>query len=263
LTALTNNSNSCPKLKAFNFSDTSGAIYPAQYHTSSGAADHPLQMIGSFNAPSVSLYNIFRVAGSSNPTISKSTLTTTAAYGIPPDASQKGGGKLLSTGDARIIDAEFRNGSLFFSHSTSCSFGGASNVSCVRISKMTVSGATPIFVYQSTVGGGSNNFFWFPSIGVNSSEDVALLFQESGKTRSLGLAHSARRAAAGNFDPYKVIKQGSCKLENLDTIDRNRTGDYTGIHVDPSDGRTFWYAAEYAKKIAGQCAWGTFIVQTR
>jgi hypothetical protein len=261
LSKLANNANSCPRLKTFNFSDPSGAIYPVQYHTATGLADHPLQMIGSLNVPISSLYFLYKVAGAVNPSISKSTLFTTATYGIPPDAKQKGGGKLLSTGDSRIIDAEFRNGSLFFAHSTSCNFGGSPNVSCVRVGK--ISGGTPTLVFQLTVGGGSNNYFWFPGIGVSSSEDIALAFQESGNTRSLGLAHSGKKANAVAFDPYKVIKQGTCKLENLDTIDRNRTGDYTGIHVDPSDGKSFWYSAEYAKKFGNTCGWGTFIVQTR
>ena len=223
-------------------------------------------MMASFNAPTASSYFIYKVAGAGNPSMSKSVLPITATYGIPPEALQKGGGRLLNTGDARMIDVESRNNALFFSHSTVCNFGAKpfeadSNESCVRVSKLSISG-TPTFQYQLTIGGGDNNFFWYPGIGVNSSEDVALIFEQSGKTRALGLAHSGKKGPAGNFDPFKIIKQGACNLVNLDTADRNRTGDYVGVHVDPADDKSFWYAAEVSKKFGSTCGWGTFIVQT-
>ncbi len=263
LSALAKNTTICPRIKTFTFSDSTGSIYPAQYHTQTGLPDHPLFMVSSFNAPMGNSYSLFKVSGAGNPSISKSTISTTSTYGFPPDALQKGGGTLLETGDVRLIDAEFRNGSIFFAHSTACNFtGGSSNSSCIRVSKLNVSG-TAAFEFQLTIGGGENNFFWFPGVGVNSTGDIALVFQQSGKTRPLGLAHSGKKAAAANLDPFKIIKQGTCNLLNLDPGGRNRTGDYVGIHVDPSDDKSFWYAAEYTKKFGSSCGWATFIVQTK
>ncbi|MGH9856550.1 MAG: hypothetical protein ACRD4B_01780, partial [Acidobacteriota bacterium] len=262
LSALANNATACPKIKVYSGSDTNVHIFPAQHHTQSGSHGHPLYMIASPVAQLADQYFLFTVQGSSRPSISKRIVSGAQPFGFPPNALQPGGAPFATQG-ALINDAEFRKDSLYFTHNTACSIGPLPNETCVRIVKLDLSGNSPVFRFQATVGGGHNNFFWFPSIAVNSAESTALVFQQSGKKRRLGLAHTSKRNAAANFGAYKILKTGECSREVFDSVDNNRSGDYTGVHIDPADDKGVWYAAEYAKKVGGSCQWGTYIVNVK
>lgn len=49
---------------------------------------------------------------STSPTLIKANVPV-ASYSLPPDASQCGGATALDTGDARLLNAVYRNGSLW------------------------------------------------------------------------------------------------------------------------------------------------------
>lgn len=262
LAALANNANACPKIKVYAGSDPNFHIFPAQHHTHNASPGHPLYMIAAPFSLVSSQYFLFTVQGSSRPSISKRVVSGAQPYGFPPDALQPGGTPFATQG-AMINDAEFRKGSLYFTHNTVCNMGSAPNETCVRVAKLDLSGNSPVFRFQATVGGGHNNFFWFPSIAVNSAENTAMVFQQSGKQRRLGLAHTSKRNQSANFGAYKILKMGECSREIIDEGDRNRSGDYTGVHIDPADDKGVWYAAEYAKKVGSSCQWGTYIVNIK
>ncbi len=262
-TKLVNNATSCPKVTFVTFSQplssTSGTIQIANSYTTTTLSGTPLFAVSTRLGDS-NLYELWRISGSgSTPTLTKQFLTG-RSHSFPPDARHKSSGTDYDTDVNRVLHTVFRNGVLSFVFTTGCSFGSLPNESCVRVAQITPNDTSGTVTFEADYGGGNNKFFWMGAIAVNSSNDMAVIFQQSGTTSFLGTAYTGKKASAGNLEPFRLLQGGKCNLINVDPSDpRNRTGDYAGAATDPSDNRTFWFTAEYADNINGQCVWDTRI----
>jgi hypothetical protein len=196
------------------------------------------------------------------------------------DAAQLGSANLIESNDRRIINAVFRNGHLWFTHS-----GGFPNES------VGVATRTDIFWYQvnplllNTTGlpvvqsgtnfatATANSALLFPSIAVNKNNDAAIGFT---------LVHSGRYAAAwvigrASTDPLGtmigaggfslIAKTGLAPYFKTFGGPRNRWGDYSATMVDPVNQTDFWTLQEYAELPVGtgvnKDRWATWWAQVR
>lgn len=260
---LVNNTNSCPAIRVFSYSNAeSFTIQPALHYIASNLSGNPLFMVSTVFGTS-NVYELWRIKGpvGSRPTLTKTNVTG-QTYSIPPNAKHKGTGVLYDTGDNRMLHVAFRNGSLWSSFSTGCSFGVPPNESCLRAVQIVPNELSGITGFEGSFGGGANRFFWMPAIAVNQSNDIVVAFQQSSPGLFLGTAYTGKRAAASRFEPFRVARPGQCNLSDVDDSGRNRTGDYTGAQADPVD-TSFWIAGEFPSAFSGRCEWNTVIARVK
>ena len=124
--ALVNNTNSCPAIRTFSYTNAEAfTIQPALHYTTNTLPGTPLFMVSTIFGND-NVYELWRIRGpvGTRPSLTKTEVTGTA-YSIPPNSKHKGGGVLLDTGDNRMLHTAFRNGSIWSTFSTGCSFGAA------------------------------------------------------------------------------------------------------------------------------------------
>jgi hypothetical protein len=188
----------------------------------------------------------------------------TGAYGVPSDAQQRGTTALVDTGDARLLNAIYRGSGLWATHTVSCTWAGDPRTrSCLRYYQILPGTNT---VRQQLSFGASGLEYYFPAIVANASGDAVLVFNRSGPNEFVGIRYTGRRFS----EPLNTL-QGSALLQagqgcyvRLDTIGRNRWGDYNGIAVDPLNGNRAWLFSEYAfgtSIICGNNVWNTHVGQ--
>ena len=258
---LVNNSSTCPKItfSTFNFpfpSAGSGTIQFAQTATPTSLAGTPLFAASILGGDSTT-YDLWRVIGTGKPSIVRTRLTG-RPYTAPPDAKHKGPGIDYDTGFPAALHTVVRNGIITFSFTTGCNLGSLPNESCIRVVQISPTDAGGNILFERDFGAGADKFFWMPAVTVNSAGDMAVIFQQSGKNGFLGVAYTGKKASATTLEPFRILQLGKCNIMNIDG-DRNRTGDYAGIAIDPSDNRTFWGTAEYSTNMSGRCIWSTRI----
>jgi hypothetical protein len=261
--ALVNNANSCPAIKTFTFTNpNSFTVQPAQHYSPTNLLGNPLFMVSTIFGPS-NIYELWKIKGAvgSKPTLTKTNVSG-QGYSIPPNAKHKGESELFDTSDNRMLHVVFRNGSLWSSFSTGCSFGAPPNESCARVVQIVPNETSAVTGFEASIGGGVNRFFWMPAIAVNQANDIVLNFQQSSPSLFLATAYTGKRHNAAQFEPFRVAKAGQCNLKDVDDSGRNRTGDYTGAQADPIDG-SFWIAGEYPSVFGSRCEWNTVIARVR
>ncbi len=180
------------------------------------------------------------------------------------DAPQLGDARLIETNSPRILNAVFRNGRIWATHSGGAPVGGTidrTNVYWYQINPAAM--PTPI-VQSGVIDGGPNVHHSFPSIGVNCNEDAVIGFSRSDATRYIEAAYAVRLAsdAPGATRPLRVLKPGESTYYKVFSGTRNRWGDYSATMVDPLDDTSFWTIQEYAETRVGAAdndsRWGTW-----
>ena len=195
----------------------------------------------------------------SSPTLSSKLATAAGTCAIPPNAQQLGGRTPLDTGDTRLLNAVYRNNSLWTAHSILANFGSG-NVSAIRWVQLDV-GAWPgsVGFAQDFSFGADGAWNFYPAVMVDASDNLAVVFARSSAAEFGSARYTGRLATdpANTLQPSALLKAGTANYQNLDNEGRNRWGDYLGIGLDPSDG-SFWLLGEYAVSTS---AWGTWVAQ--
>jgi hypothetical protein len=230
-----------------------------------------LQPALTFGAPGVFfLISQSRTAGScdliawgianalSSPALSALTATASrSSCTTPPDALQPGGGIPLDSGDTRVINAVYRNGSLWTAQSINMNLGSG-NVAAVRWAQVDLSGwpASADILQDGTLGA-DGVWFFYPAIMADAANNVAVAFTRSSATEFASADYAFRLSAdlPGSLPVNAVLKAGSANYQLPDSNGENRWGDYSAIAVDPVDG-SFWMLAEYA---VASNRWGTWV----
>jgi hypothetical protein len=187
---------------------------------------------------------------------------TVLALTQPPDAQQSGGAPLIATNDNRLLDASFRNGSLFTTAAVGCvPSGDATNRSCVKVTQI-LNPSTTATVNQDFNFGINTVYMYFPAISITSNNDVISVFSRSSAAEFAGVWASGRLSGdvVNTFRTPTLIKAGEAHYNPF----ASRWGDYSSVAIDPSDQTKAWVSGEYA--CPGGCAngsnWGTWIGQT-
>jgi len=281
---------SCPKLKMFAFNpnpDSGGYVafnpQPAQHYDATGEKDSPLYAVGSNIASLVAGdggYTIFRIAGKGRRPRLSSQEVMAEPYTVPPDAEQPGG-LTLDSGDFRVMQqATYRDGQLWFAHSTACQVKGSpQGLACVRVTGLRPAAeGGPAIDFQATLGKKKEYLFW-PGVLVTEDGDVVVAALRSGPNRFLetavfGMAKGAARFAelvsiprAPRFGKARTTEPGACTPINVSTTTDGesiaRSGDYVGLALDP-ESDDLWVSGEHGKfGLGGGCIWGTDVVRVR
>jgi hypothetical protein len=184
-----------------------------------------------------------------------------ASYGIPPSATQSGGGTFIETNDTRILNAEWRNNRLVATHTA-----GLSGAARARWYEFNTSTSTPTLTQQGTISPGTGIHTYFPSIAIAENGSLGMTFMQSSSTEFMSMYVTGRLIAdpLGTMQTPVLAKAGEANYiafdcdGDPDESNVCRAGDYSGITVDPDLTNTFCAANEYATS-AGSNNWGTHI----
>ncbi len=179
-------------------------------------------------------------------------------------------GRGVDADDARIGNAVFRNGHVYYAQTVALPPGGTGYGlhTAVQWVELDTSGA---FVQGGRIEDARANpwngghSYAFGSLAVNAHNDVLVGFSEfeSDDFVDAGYSFRAGSDAAGTMRAPVTLKDGEGPYVKLrDSGGRNRWGDYSGTQVDPSDDLTLWTVQEYARIPSGRGdqsgRWGTW-----
>jgi hypothetical protein len=244
----------------FTHADRSGstnfALVPAVMHGSS--LGDPMWFLESV------FFNQIRVVKMTNVLSSTPSFTETdisvASYGIPPSATQSGGGTFIETNDTRILNAEWRNNRLVATHTV-----GVSGAARARWYEFNTSTSTPTLTQQGTISPGSGIHTYFPSIAISTDGSLGMTFMQSSSAQFMSMYVTGRLIAdpLGTMQTPVLAKAGTRNYvafdcDEFDEPNVCRAGDYSGITVDPDLPNVFCAANEYATDDS-ENNWGTRI----
>ncbi len=259
--------------KFFNFVGFGGTIGPAITYDNTLATEYFLQ---DWNGNSggngfLRIYTLTGPVGAEVMTAGGFPTATGATWDFVPPGSadfapQMGSAVKIQNNDSRMRNVVYRNGSLWTTHTVFLPAGGAATRSAVQwwqINPGTLAVQQRARINDVT----GTNFFAFPSIAVNSVEDVFIGYSRFSATQFASANYSGRRAS----DPINtlrddaVLKAGEdCYFKIFSGI-RNRWGDYSNTVVNPANDFDMWTIQEYAATSSppGACAvdtgrWGTW-----
>jgi hypothetical protein len=194
----------------------------------------------------------------SSPSLTSRTVPT-APFGLPPDASQRGGGTPLDSGDVRVLNAASRGGSVWAALTTQQNWGSGGNVAAIHWFQIN---ATSGALVQQGIYGAAGLHYFYPALMPDTNGNLIVVFSRSGTNEFASARYAGRLAAAppGQLQPSALLRAGLANYTGLDGIGRNRWGDYNGIGIDPADGRTGWFYSMFA---AGAAQWNTRIGSAR
>lgn len=229
-------------------------------------------------SPTIHVWRIRNVTGGA-PTMALKNVAGPFRYRIPPDAEQPDGtGVVANTGDTRVHAAAGRDNTIHAVLTTGCQVDTGPSESCMLYTKINVGqtkkrgNLTASITEQWAWGERDGVFIYRPSVAVNQSSQVA--------AAALVTSADAADPEAGYEGPVwylknsgalkwttSVFQPGNCPLPDDRDDDSAtddgvaRTGDFTSVQTDPSDGLSFWYAGEFAKTIGSSCQWGSQITR--
>jgi hypothetical protein len=233
---------------AITYSATENTLYLVE-HGSSGGGTYNFWTLTGLGPPSLSLVG---GAPKTNPL---------GPWTIPGSANAlpQNGGFPADAGDARIGNAVFRNGHLFYAQTIGLPAGlapGTESHTAVQWVELDTNGN---FVQGGRISDpaatGANGGHWyaFPSLSVNAANDVLVGFSEfqSNDFPDAGYAFRAGGDAANTMRDPVTLKEGEGAYYKTYGGGRNRWGDYSSTQVDPSDDTSIWTVQEYAGAPAG------------
>ena len=199
------------------------------------------------------------------PTLS-STVITSEAYGLPPAAAQKGSTSTIDSGDDRMQQTQYINGTIWgeltsvvtIAHDSTPRAGAAwFNV------RPTLSGThigASVIVHQGYVVAAGNNVI-YPALQTLSSGDAAMVFTVTGAGHYPSAAYAALGAGQSSFGAIHIAAAGTGPYAKTST----RWGDYSWAVIDPS-AQAVWLATEYVPPKSSQTPdglsnWGTRVLE--
>ena len=169
------------------------------------------------------------------------------------------GGYPVDSADARIGNAVFRNGHVYYAQTIGLPAGGQAGnprrtaVQWVELDRngAFVQGGRIADRSASENNGGS--WYAYPSISVNAYDDVLVGFSTF---RSSGFPSAGYAFRSGSDPPDAMrapvtLKAGEGTYVKTFGGSRNRWGDYSATQVDPLDDRSLWTIQEYAGRPVG------------
>ncbi len=173
-----------------------------------------------------------------------------ASNSAPSDAPALGSNTPLDTVGTRMMNAVYRNGSIWACHTINA--GGRSAARWYQFS------VSPLFVEQFGTVASPTMWYFFPSIMINAAGDAVMAFSASNPDMFAAAFYTGR----SNSDPPGVmaepqlLRAGDAPYNLLDNFGRNRWGDYSYTSLDPVDQDTIWTIQEFTE---ANNTWGTWI----
>jgi len=235
----------------------SGSIIWWPFETTSGSSLQPAHTFGAsnsqylvfedqfINATSLLLAKIDNVTGNPvwNPPVRVGLITPYTADSFLPGAPQAGDSRTIDTSDTRLLNAVFRNGYVWTTHTVAVN--GKTEVAWYRINPVTGTVASQGRISDTL------RWYYYPSIAVNQDNVAAIGFSGSSTIEYAGGYYTILRPTLQPpfyaAEPVALLKSGDAPYyKTLSKLD-NRWGDFSATVVDPADDVTFWTLQEYAK----------------
>jgi HYDIN/CFA65/VesB-like, Ig-like domain len=236
------------------------SIQPARMTAGSSPQPTTLYM-AAVEPDSSNVIHVFAVDGLPNSTTVQITSLPINNLNDPPNALQPppfGIQPGQFTGDNRLQDAVWQDGSLWVSANSACKpQGDISPRDCLRFIQVLTD---TMEVNQDFDYGTPGTDYYYPAVAIDQSENLLSVFSRSSSSEYPSV-YFASRLAGDPLDAmsYPVLIQ-SGKTDY--TGPHHRWGDYSGASVDPSDGSMVWVGGEYATLASG-ANWGTWIAEVQ
>lgn len=236
--------------------DNAFTLAPAQTYDSALAA---LYLVEDYSDASTNLLRVSAITGPVGAevlTVGTALATTTKRWDyVAADdfAPQLGATRGIDTGDSRILSCSYRNGSLWVAQ-TAFVPAGAPTHSVAQWWQLSPDGTVLQFGRVEDPTG--HQFFAYPSIAVNASNDALLGYSRFSATQYASANYSFRFGAdpPGTMRADTVLKAGEGPYVKV-ASKLNRWGDYSATCVDPLNQMTLWTIQEYA---AASNRWSTW-----
>ncbi len=178
-----------------------------------------------------------------------------------PGAPQLDSTQTIDIGDSRLLNAVFRNGYLWTTHTVTNDTNTKAEVAWYQIDPSLASSFSPygIPLQQGRISD-SIRWYYYPSIAVNLSNSVGIGFSGSSSVEYAGAYYTARASTdtSGTMQSVATLKTGLGPYNKVFKTE-NRWGDYSASSVDPNDDLTFYTLQEYAgMPSGGSDMWGTW-----
>lgn len=201
------------------------------------------------------------------PTWGDQQLMTTPAFGETPGAPSSGSASNIDTGGVRLQNAVIMNNKLWAARNVGTnSVGGSASVDRCGVEYLVVdvSGVPATFVQSGRkydTAASSPIHYFYPSICPTGTGSAAMGFSDSNGSRYVAAATCGRLAGdtAGTLQSVTTLQDGLNSYRVLDSINRNRWGDYSYTSLDPRNNQAIWTVQEYALGTAN--VWGTYIAK--
>ncbi|USN98241.1 MAG: hypothetical protein H6810_08625 [Phycisphaeraceae bacterium] len=236
---------------------------PAVYFTLRGPGAGSVQCVDNFDAAGAAYFVevesdfALRVHAISNPV----TEPTKDSYRVPVGTFSGAsgapvlGGGTLSVVDARIMNAQVRNGTLYTTHHVSV--GGVAKPRWYQIS---LNGwpatSIPTLTQAGIADPGYGISGFFPAIFSNGGGNVGMVFGTSSPDLAAGVVVTGRLAT----DPPGTMAEPVLVRRSPIGGTNGRWGDYFDITTDPTDDTTFWCISQTDEPGIG---WDTRIASFR
>lgn len=172
---------------------------------------------------------------------------------------QLGDARGIDAGDPRLMNAVFRNGAIWCSHSVFFPASGAPTHAAAQWWQINPSGAV---IQQGQLSDSSGNISYsYPSIGVNKNNDVLLGYTKFDSSGYASAKYSFRAGsdAINTLRGEALLKAGEASYFKDFGSGRNRWGDYSMTVVDPLNDLDLWTIQEYAASPVGPTSqWGVW-----
>jgi hypothetical protein len=195
-----------------------------------------------------------------------STLIASEAYGQPPGAAQKGATSLIDSGDDRMQQTQYINGTVWGEVTTSVNIAhdsivraGAAWLSVQPTLKNNHIGVSTIPRQGYVVLAGNNVIY--PAVQALPSGNVAMVFTVTGADHFPSAAYAAMGAGQSAFGAIHIVADGTGPYAKTSS----RWGDYSWAVIDPSFNGV-WLATEYVPPLSSQTPdrlsnWGTRVFE--
>ena len=205
------------------------------------------------------------------PTLS-SVVIDSEAYAVPPSAIQKGSSHPLDSGDDRMQQTQFINGTIWGELTTALTLPGDSRVRAAAawFNVKPALGeedqlASAAMTRQGYVAVRGNDVI-YPALQADKSGNAAMVVTISGAQRYPSAAYAVMGSGRSAFGPVTVAAAGTGPYF-VRPKQFGRWGDYSWAQLDPATD-TFWLAAEYVPPRASQTTdhvrnWGTEVLQVK
>jgi hypothetical protein len=209
--------------------------------------------------------NTSAVSAGGQPTLS-SVVLSSEAYGVPPGAQQKGATSLLDSGDDRMQQTQFINGSLWGELTTALTIPGDSaeraGAAWFNVRPHLAGGKldSASKVLQQGYVAVKGRYFIYPALQVAPDGGTVMVGTLSGDDLFPSAAYTTLTSGASAFGPVQIAARGSTNYDPNAT----RWGDYSWAVMDPS-GKSIWLATEYVPPKSSQTPdgasnWGTRVM---
>lgn len=146
-------------------------------------------------------------------------------------------------------------------------FGTHESIVCAHVTDVNGADLAGIRWYELRRTGGSWSIYqegtyspdsenrWMPTIGISASGNIGLAYNVSSTSTHPEIRYTGRKEC----DPLGIMTETEVILVDGTAVNNsNRWGDYNAMGVDPVDGETFWFTAQYSPNTQARTRIGAF-----